>query len=487
MCALSLLGAAVATGGVLGTLAARQAPRTTLQPAALAAESAPVGSASSSWYCPGAPGPAAREGATRLLLVNAAARTVGVTLAVVDSGGVQRSEALRLGSHTQADLSPGQLVDGAWLAARIEVSGGAVTATELFAGRAGRAVAPCASEVSSRWYFASGSTAEGSSLRVALSNPTPNLAVVALSFVTSSGYAAPSPFQGLVVSPWTMRMVTIGTYVQDQASVATEVAARSGAVVAGELQLYGPRGVAGVALTLGVPSPSTRWEVPSAEDATGGASELVVLNPSASSEHVAVGVRMASGPVEPFTEVLGPQSLWTLPTSRELRIATQEGYSLQVHASGAGVVVARLGAGAPRGPAAWWAEDVSVSSVQTSASHRWVVASLPAAVPARGRPSAARAAPTKAAAASPTKSAGVSPPTLVLENPGRRALRVEVASWLGASRSSHAVEVPALGTARLAAPSGPAFVQADGPLAVVGDASPAGTSGVVAIPAIPLG
>ncbi len=478
LAALFVLAAAVAGGGFLGTVAARRPPRTALQPAALAAEVAPAGSASSTWYCPGAPGPVADAGTTDLLLTNAGGRTVRVGVVVVDSLGAQRRDTLRLGPHAEADVLPGQVVDGAWLAARVEVAGGAVSAAELVDGRTvrtrstGRSVAPCASEVSARWYFASGSTREGSTLRVTLFNPTPNLAVVDLSFVTSSGFTAPAPFQGLVVEPRTLRTLTVGTYVQNQPSIATVVTSRSGAVVASELQLYGPAGEAGVSLALGSPATSTHWDLPGVQDASGGASELAVFNPSARTERVEVDVRLSSGPVAPFTQVLGPQSVWTLPTGEELRIAAQERYTMQVRASAPGVVVARVGSGSPRGHAPWWAQDVTVTGLQTSAVHTWVIPYVAVAPPTASSSPAARRSETSS--------------TLSFQNPGRRALRVEVVSWTGARRDVEVVQVPALGATTVVAPSGPAFVDADGAIAAMGDASPPGTVGVVGVPAVPL-
>ncbi len=481
--ALAALAAAVALGGFLGTVAARNPPRTMLQPAALAAEAAPAGSASSSWYCPAAPGPAARAGKTELLLVNAAPRAVQVDAVIVDAQGSQRQHELELGPHAEAGLVPSQVIDGVWLAARILVAGGAVSVTELVDGRTGRSVTPCASEVASRWYFASGSTREGSTLRVTLFNPTPNLAVVDLSFVTASGSTNPAPFQGVVVAPWDLRVLTVGAYVQNQASIATAVTARSGAVVAGELQLYGPDGAGGVAFELGAPAMSTLSDLPAVEDATGGSSELVVFNPSARSERVDVAVRLPSGPVHPFTQVLGPKSAWTLPTSEQIRIALEERYTVQVRAFGPGVVVARVGAGTPHGPAPWWAQDVTVTGAQASAARSWVVVAPPAVPRA--------AAATSSTATSSTATSSTAHPSLaswriVLENPRRGPLRVEVTSWAGARRHAQVVQVPAFGEATAVVPAGPAFVRADAAVAVMGDASPSGSVGVVGIPAVPL-
>ena len=485
--AVALLAGAVAGGAALGAVAARGAPTTSLQPAELAAEAAPVASTSSSWYCPG--GPEYGGATTQLLLANAGGRAVHVGVAVVDEGGTRGRGSFRLGPHSEIEVAPARLVRGAWLASRVEVAGGAVSATELVDGRTGRVVAQCASGVSTRWYLASGSTRGGSTLDVAVSNPTHDLAVVDLSFVTASGFMAPAPFQGLVIEPGALRVLTVGAYVQNQGVVASVVAARSGAVVAGELQSYGPGGGEGVALTLGVPATSPRWVLPSVEDASGGASALTVLNPTARRERVVAEVRLPSGPVEPFTQELGPKSVWTLATSEELRIATQEPYTVEVQATGRGVVVARTGSGAPLGPAPWWANDVAVSWPETSAAHQWIIAGVPA--------------PAKATAPAFASQVGAPAPStwsrLVVENPARRAVRVEVTWWSGSGSSASSsasissgirhvreLRLPAMTRATLAVPAALALVRAHGPVAVMGDASPAGTVGVVAIPAVPL-
>ncbi len=478
--AFALLAGAVAGGAALGAVAPRSAPTTSLQPEALAAEAAPVASTSSSWYCPG--GPEQGGATTQLLLANAGGRAVRVGITAVDERGRQGQGTVRLGPHSEIDVVPGRLVRGAWLASRIDVTGGAVSATELVDGHTGRTVTQCASEVSTRWYFASGSTRGGSTLEVAVSNPTHDLSVVDLTFVTGSGFMTPAPFQGLVVDPGALRVLTVGAYVQNQSSVATAVVTRSGAVVADELQRYGPAGGSGIALTLGAPETSSRWVLPSVEDASGGSSALTVFNPTARRERVVAEVRLPSGPVEPFTQELGPQSVWTLPTSQELRIATQEPYTIVVQATGRGVVVARTGSGAPLGPAPWWTNDIVVSWPESSAAHRWVLASVPAAAVA-GAPAVVSKLGEPAASTRPR---------LVVENPTRHPVRVEVSWWsvptrLAPSRHVREVRLPSMAHAAIAMPAALALVTARGPVAVVGDASPPGTAGVLVIPAVPLG
>lgn len=450
--AVAMVAVLVAAGAVVGHLASPLPPKVRLQPTALAAEASPVGSESSSWYCPGAPGPTDPAVQTRLELVNAGARKVRAVIVVVDAEGRSAVSRVVVPAHAQIDETPGLLVAGTWLATRVDVAGGGVTASELVDSGGNQSVAPCASEGSALWYFASGSTARGSSLRVALLNPSPDLAVVDLSFVTPSGVTSPQPFQGLVVDPGTVSAITVGRYVQNKSAVATVVSARSGTVVAGELQLYGPAGAAGVAIRLGSPAPSSVWDLPHSVDLVGGSSQLVMFNPSSKAELVRVDVRLASGPVAPFIQVVDPDSVWDLQTGNELRIPQGVGYAVRVHASGSGVVVARVGSGTPVGPAPQWGDGIVVPGVATSTALRWVV-------PAVGQAAGTRRGPL----------------VVAVDDPGRRAVRVTL-TWFspsGARRVRH-IRVGAGSFSQLEAVGGPLMVSADGPVAVEGQAPPPG-------------
>ncbi len=463
--AVAMVAVLLAAGVLVAHVASPRPPRIRLQPIALASEASPVGSQSSSWYCPGAPGPGGPTVGMHLDLVNAGARDVRATIVVVDARGRSAVSRVVVPAHAQIGETPGRLVSGAWVAARVNVAGGGVTASELVDAGGRQSVAPCASERSATWYFASGSTAQGSSLRVALFNPSTDLAVVDLSFVTTSGITSPQPFQGLVIDPGAVSAVTVGRYVQHRSAVATVVSARSGTVVAGELQLYGPGGAAGVAIRLGSPAPSPVWDVPCAEDAVGGTSELAVFNPSSQTEQVKVDVRLASGPVAPFTQVVGPHSVWNLETGDALRIPAGVVYAMRVRTTGPGVVVARIGAGTPGSQTSQWADAIVVPSVATSTSLRWVV-------PAVRQPPGAQRAPLSVA----------------VDNPGRRAVRVTL-SWFsapGVRRVRH-VRVAGGSFSQLDGGPGPLVVAADAPVAVVGQSPLPGAGGAgvgLGVPAV---
>lgn len=477
LAALGLAAGVLVSGAGGGT-----APRVDLQPTALAAEAAPLGSQSSSWYCTGGTGPAKSPAATTIVLANAGSHRVAGTMDAVDEKGATGTQPFSIPPGGQIDERPGAVVTGAWVAARLEVRGGGVTASELVDGPSGSSVAPCTSETSARWYFAQGTTVQGASLIASLFNPTANLAVVDLTFHTPSGLISPAPDQGIVIDPGRLVAVTVGKYVQDKPEVATVVSARSGVVAAAELQRYDAAGVAGTSLVAGSPAPADRWVLPRLFDIQGGASDLAVLNPSPSaSAHVRVHVGLPTGTAAPFDAVVAPSSVWTLQTSAQLRIPNGADYSLEVTATGVpGVVVGRIGEGTAQTSAPQWGSQAGISLPATSvASTRWLVPSIaPVATTAGAGVPAASAASRDAA----TPSGGV----VVFENPGTTAQHASVRVMTAAgSRRLGVVHVAPHGSATFGARVGPLSVDASGPLVTEAVATPVGAAGVVALAAVP--
>lgn len=458
-------------GGLAGGLAGRKGPATALQSPAVVAQAAPVGSQSSSWYCAGSPGASGSLSQSRVLLVNAGTRVAAARVDVVDTKGKAASERVQVPANGQLAVAPGSLVAGTWLATRVDVDGGGVSATELVDGTAGWASAPCASETASTWYFAGGATSTGNTLRMSVFNPTANLAVVDLSFVTPSGLTQPQPFQGLVLEPGAFRSVTVGQYVQDQKQVAATVTARSGAVVATELQSVKVAGTSGVALRLGSPVLSDAWYLPRAEDASGGTSEVTVFNPSSKTETVSVRARPSSGKVAPFVDKLGPGSVWTLDTAEEVRIPDSVDYTTTVRVTGGpGVVVDRIAAVAAGSATPGWGDDAFVPSAATLAT-RWVLPAVAAPGTSTG-----------------TASSGTASSALVLQNPGSRSVAALVSSLTssGVHRLAR-VRVAGYGFVTLEAGADPLLVTAAGPLAVASDVSAAGAPATALVPSVPQG
>lgn len=464
-----LLVAAVLVGVGLGTTSSSPAPPPPAVPAVTVA--APVGSESSSWYCAGSTGSGGGAVAD-LYLVNDGRRPVSGTLTVVDNAGTTASRPITVPAGGQLTETPSDLVQGTWLASRVDLAGGGVSVSQVTSGPLGWSLSPCAATASANWYFASGSTSNGSLMYVALYNPDTTVAVVDLGFVTPTGETQPAPFEGLVVAPDQVVVAEVASYVQNESSVATMVDARSGRVVAEELQEYSVNGITGLSLQLGAPASEDRWFEARNVDQSGGETNLTVFNPSASSEPVTVRVRLSSGPVSPFSRVMAPLSTWTLDVSASIRIPQNVDYTAHVVAPGAGVVVGRaLESGSLGASPQWGTAAAQPASVVTAASHVWVLPDPGVSSPVSG---AARFA-------------------LDLQNPSAGPVRVTVYSIEPGGREHRltAVTIPAdrfgvLTQPSLSAAAGhPLAVRASGALAVAEDATPAGMPGVVVMPGMP--
>jgi hypothetical protein len=460
----------------------RLVPPTVPPPAAAQAVSAiaPADAESSAWYCAGSTGASTGTAVGTLYLTNTTADAVGGTVTVVDLAGTTAGTPVHLTPHGQLAFQPSSVSPGAWLAARVDFSAGGVVVTQGVHGPSGWAQAACASSTSTDWYFASGSTAVGAHLLVALYDPGAAAAVVDLTFVTSQGATQPQPFQGVIVPPGQVVVEEVGAYVQDEDRISTDVHALSGRVVADELEVTSAGGVGGLSLRLGAPRPDRHWYLPTSFDAGGSTDELWVFNPAPAPQRVRVAVRLPSGPVTPVTETVAADSTWVLTTSQLARIPSSLAFATVVSSTGGpGVVVDRVvdagsGAAAPQ-----WGAVTAVDAVATApAARTWWV---PGPGTAAGPPVVPGAAP-ESLAVQDVASGRVTVSVGVLGASGLRPLRG--AQDLGVVPGAAVV----LGSSVLAAAGNQALVvRASGPVAVSEDLIPTGRPGVVTLSGVPEG
>lgn len=445
-----------------------------------AARVAPADAVSSSWYCTGGSGASGVAPAT-LSITNLTAAAVTGTVSVSNDKGQRAAIPVTVDARGQASVVPAQIEHGDWLAAEVDMDGGGVAVTQVVHGPGGWAEAPCATASSSQWFFASGSTAPGDALFVSVFNPTTATAVVDLSFSTSTGQLAPQPFQGLVLAPGSLVVAQVASFVQDRSAVATVVRTRSGAVVASELQQHTANKVTGLSLRLGAPAPERSWYLPRSVHVSSGATSVVVFNPTAAPESVQVSVRLASGPVSPFTAQVAPMSTWVLQADQESRIPPNVDFATEVTARGGpGVVVDRVVTSAPGGPGPQWGAvpAVPISSVANGPG-RWVVANPAVAV--AGKPAVAGSGFLAVA----LQNVGSQDETVRVEavQPQGPALVAGLAGTTLAPGGFLVVTQSAL----QAVGAAPVVVSSTGPLAVAGEAVPAGMPGVVAQAGLPAG
>jgi hypothetical protein len=431
---------------------------------------------SSAWYCTGqsmaggvAPG--------SLVLTNTTAQSVTADITATSDSGATAHTAAAVPAYGVVAPAIPTLASGSWESDTVITSGGGVAVTQTVAGSLGWSQAPCQSTTSAQWYFASGSTSAANTLSISLLNPTATPVVVDLSFATPAGMVHPINYQGIVLQPGQVAAENVASEVQQTSPVSTVVTARTGRVVAAEVQtLVGPGGTSGgVSLVSGFAAPQAHWAIPQAQEDAGVNSEIDVFNPGQSTEAVTLRFRLPSGPLAPLTDKVLPGATWVVPTSTETRIPAGETYATTIDASGGpGVVVGRtVGvSGASVSPQAGVSAAVDGVSAM-SPTGEWVV-------------------PPPGTASTPAVN-GAAPVSLALLNTsgGPESYRAFAPTTTGdrvvatGTVAAGSLEIVS-GSPLTAVGLDPVLVHASGPMAVSEDVGPSAGLGVVTMPGIPL-
>jgi hypothetical protein len=292
--------------------------------------------------------------------------------------------------------------------------------------------------------------------------------------MTPTGAVKPLNYQGVVLDPGATLDEDVASEVQNASQVSTVVTARTGRVVAAELQTYAGTS-SGLSMVPGQSRPLDHWAIPLAQESVGGSSEIDVFNPGQTAERVSVHLHLASGPLAPLSDTVGPGQTWALATSGETRIPDGAGYSAEVDATGGpGVVVSRAVVAPASATAPQAGITVAVDSLASSTpASEWVV-------PPPGTP-AIPAVSGAARDAVAILNVGDTTETFhaYAVAPGRMHL---LASGSLAPGSAEFVTGSALTGAGFDA----VMVRADGPMAVSTDFTPSGGVGVVGMPGVPL-
>ena len=429
---------------------------------------------SSAWYCTGQTTAAGQLAPGSVVLTNTGTGTVSGTLRGVTDTGVTVQIPVSVAGHGQVVTDVPAPKTGTWLSEAVNLTGGGVVVSQAVHGPSGWAESPCQSSTSQQWYFPSGVTTGSNALFVALFNPTSTPDVVDISFATLKGVVHPINFQGIVLQAGEMQVEPVSPYVQEQASVATIVKARTGRLVASELQLFSGGGT-GLALVPGSPLAERDWTIPLSEEIAKGSSSIDVFNPGPTTQEVTVRATLASGPLSPFRARVFPDTTWVLPTGAQTRIPDGDPYAAVIEASGgSGVVVSRVVSAPSSSQAPQDGMAIVVGSLTAAApSRRWVV-------PSPGSPTDP-ALPGAELAHLAVTNLSASRETYVIDVMGPKRT-LTLASGDIPSAKTFSLDPAVLARAGL----NPLIVSVSGPAAVSQDIGPTGSIGVVTMPGIPL-
>jgi hypothetical protein len=268
--------------------------------------------ASSAWYC--AAGTSTPDGtATETVVIASLADTdIEVTTTVMPGGDASPArDTMRLAPGEQVDVPVADVLATAEPGVVVETVGGPAAVSHVLEHGDDVATEACTRTASAEWYFASGTTVDGSLHDLVLFNPFGDDAIVDVSFVTDTGAQEPADLQALVVPRRSRVTVPVQDAVLRQALVAAHVHARTGRVVAEQTQTFDDVDVDGsnrngIALSAGAVAPSSVWRIPAGSTRDGGRVQLALANFSHDDSRVAVKAVLAGGGELPAETVRVP-------------------------------------------------------------------------------------------------------------------------------------------------------------------------------------
>jgi hypothetical protein len=278
---LVLLGGAIALqqSGSSSTDTSRGAPTVIARVASDGPSVPGRGAVSAAWYC--AEGTSTADGgATETVIVgNLARHPIDIELTVMAGDQPQQTRRFTLETLAQRRVEVADIVQAVDPGVVVEVFGGQAVVEHEVRGTDDVAVGPCTRQASSRWYFADGSTDRGAQNWLALFNPFGDDAIVDVRFLTDAGVQAPEGTQALVVPRRSRISVAVHDLVRRQPDVAISVVARTGRVVAEQLQRFdGTDTRRGIAVSLGVTSGAREWRLPSGNAEAGATQSVSIAN-----------------------------------------------------------------------------------------------------------------------------------------------------------------------------------------------------------------
>jgi hypothetical protein len=282
---------------------------------------------STSWFCPGAAGGDGIDAAS-VVVSNPSDTEITATISFL-SEQPQESKNVVVSARSQlvVDALRGRTVGV--VVPVVEIIGSVGTVEQNIEFAAGDVTSQCVSHTSNSWYFADGFTSEGSSERLVLTNPFPESAVANVSFTTAEGKRTPANLQGVILAPHSAKSISINEAgAHNESSVALNVQATSGQIIASRIQHYLGGGRLGYSATVGTPSPQRDWWFTSGRTGSSVTEKLVAYNPTDADAQVTVtffGVGITNGIApDQASAAASPSSAVTVPAGGVVAIRTDD-------------------------------------------------------------------------------------------------------------------------------------------------------------------
>jgi hypothetical protein len=391
---------------------------------------------STGWYCPVPSG----EGLdATMTTANLGRAPLGIRRSAIGGTGQSAVEQTSLPARRSSSKEVGEfgLPDATGL---VEAFGGGNSTNVMVTSRArGVASSRCSAQPSSRWLFATGSTARGENHYLLISNPFREEAVVRVRLMAGDKEVVPARLKDLVIRTLSQTSVYLPDYFVEEPGFGIEVTASRGRVVVARYSSVTTGGGDGMSLDVGARAPSASWVFAEGRVPSEGEDSIVIVNPG--TREALVGIVFMTE-----EERTAPPDLAELPVpaGRQLvvkvsdHLARGTSYGVELNSTNDVPVVAeRRSAGVYNGNRSY----ESTFGV-TSVAERW---NVPAGSPAGGSATLAMVnvgqTRTRASVTLLTADGELRPEPLssVAIEPGRKVV-VDLGSHLGGALATAVVE-----------------------------------------------
>jgi hypothetical protein len=271
---------------VVGAVAAGRATSTPAPDPNAAPMAAAISQPSGVWFCPGLP-PALPHQGGRVTFSNVGPSEADVVITDLPDKGRANQATIQLAPNTVVTRTRDQF--GSPGALTVESFGGRVLVEEGVTGVQALESTACATQTSTHWYFAAGTTPRGVDQWLVIDNPYASDAKVDVTLRTSTGVVRPDAIQGLDISRRSRVVIPVQDFAVRKDRVAVEVAANLGSVVASQTLVYtATAGTPGVALSMGSPVAGSDWTFAGATAEPASTAVVAIANVGDDDAHVDV-------------------------------------------------------------------------------------------------------------------------------------------------------------------------------------------------------
>ena len=305
--------AAVGGAVVLGRDPVRAAPATFTKLVSPKTPYVPLGNQiASTFFCPGVPTTGDKVTAT-VSVSNPGESEVTGDMSLLNPTGEVVHVPVQVAARSVATFDIAAMLEVDHAGVMVELTGGGSLVEQRVSTPAGTSVAACGNDASATWYFADGSTLDGVTYNLLLSNPFPDDAIVDLAFVTATDTRLPSAFQSYVVPPGSIRSIQMDKIeAQNESQLSISVVSRRGRVVAAKEQSFASADRKGYVLALGSPSLGDQWYFADGDKGTDISESVVLYNPTEAD----VDVDILPLPSSSQTSKFPPAETVTVPAGR---------------------------------------------------------------------------------------------------------------------------------------------------------------------------